>query len=69
MTPREAAAVLGVRAATAPLPVRSGLLKPVSRTPGGHHRYLRGDVLALRDAPGLREDVPGADGAHTLRDR
>lgn len=49
MTPREVAAVLGVRVATVGLWARSGLLKPAVRTPGGHRRYFRGDVLAFRD--------------------
>lgn len=49
MTPREAADVLGVRAPTVALWARLGLLKPAVRTPGGHRRYFRGDVLAFRD--------------------
>jgi excisionase family DNA binding protein len=50
LTPREVAALLGVRTTTIARWARDGLLKPAVRTPGGHRRYRRGDVVALRDA-------------------
>lgn len=49
ITPREVAEMLGVRAATVGLWARVGALKPAVRTPGGHRRYRRADVLAFRD--------------------
>lgn len=49
MTPREVAAVFGVRVSTVGLWARLGSLKPAVTTPGGHRRYFRGDVLAFRD--------------------
>jgi excisionase family DNA binding protein len=50
LTPREAAMLLGVRTTTLARWARDGLLKPAVRTPGGHRRYRRGEVLAVRDA-------------------
>jgi excisionase family DNA binding protein len=50
LTPREAAALLGVRTTTVARWARDGLLKPAVHTPGGHRRYRRGDVLDLRTA-------------------
>jgi excisionase family DNA binding protein len=50
LTPREAAEILGVRVATVGLWARTGALKPAMLTPGGHRRYERADVEALRDA-------------------
>ncbi|MGI5224487.1 MerR family DNA-binding transcriptional regulator [Actinoallomurus sp. CA-142502] len=50
LTPREAAALLGVRTTTVARWARDGLIKPAVRTPGGHRRYRRGEVVALRDA-------------------
>jgi excisionase family DNA binding protein len=50
LTPREAAALLGVRPSTIARWARDGLLKPAVHTPGGHRRYRRGEVLAVRDA-------------------
>lgn len=58
MKPREVAAVLGVRASTIALWARLGSLKPAVRTPGGHRRYFRGDVLAFRDAYRSGESNP-----------
>jgi excisionase family DNA binding protein len=58
MTPREVAAMLGVRASTVALWARLGSLKPAVRTPGGHRRYFRGDVLAFRDDRGSRDSDP-----------
>ncbi|GAA4494561.1 hypothetical protein GCM10023191_033980 [Actinoallomurus oryzae] len=58
MTPREVAATLGVRASTVALWARLGFLKPAVRTPGGHRRYFRGDVLAFRDDRRSREPDP-----------
>jgi excisionase family DNA binding protein len=48
LTPREAAALLGVRTTTVARWAREGLLKPAVHTPGGHRRYRRGDVMAAR---------------------
>jgi excisionase family DNA binding protein len=50
LTPREAAALLGVRTTTLARWARDGLLKPAVHTPGGHRRYRRGEVLAVRKA-------------------
>jgi Helix-turn-helix domain len=50
LKPREAAALLKVRPATIARWARDGLLKPAVHTPGGHRRYRRGEVLALREA-------------------
>jgi excisionase family DNA binding protein len=50
LTPREVAALLGVQCATVARWVRDGLLKPAVYTLGGHRRYRRGEVFALRDA-------------------
>jgi excisionase family DNA binding protein len=50
LTPREAAALLGVRTTTLARWARDGLIKPAVHTPGGHRRYRRGEVLALRTA-------------------
>jgi excisionase family DNA binding protein len=48
LTPREAAALLGVRTTTLARWARDGIIKPAVHTPGGHRRYRRGDVLTLR---------------------
>ena len=50
LRPREVAELLGVRTATVARWARDGLLKAVIETPGGHRRYRRGEVLALREA-------------------
>lgn len=50
LKPREAAELLGVRTTTIARWARDGLLKPAVKTPGGHRRYRRGEVSALRDA-------------------
>jgi excisionase family DNA binding protein len=50
LTPREAAALLGVRTTTIARWARDGLIKPAVHTPGGHRRYRRGEVMALRAA-------------------
>ncbi|GLY86692.1 MerR family DNA-binding transcriptional regulator [Actinoallomurus iriomotensis] len=50
LKPREAAALLGVRTTTLARWARDGLLKPAVHTPGGHRRYRRGEVLAVRAA-------------------
>ncbi|WP_349497836.1 helix-turn-helix domain-containing protein [Actinoallomurus iriomotensis] len=50
LTPREAAALLGVRTTTVARWARDGVIKPAVHTPGGHRRYRRGEVLALRTA-------------------
>jgi excisionase family DNA binding protein len=49
LRPREVAELLGVRTATVARWAREGLIKPFTRTPGGHRRYRRGEVLALRE--------------------
>jgi excisionase family DNA binding protein len=49
LRPREVAELLGVTRPTVARWAREGLLKPVARTPGGHRRYRRGEVLALRE--------------------
>jgi excisionase family DNA binding protein len=48
LTPREAAALLGVRTTTLARWAREGRLTPL-RTPGGHRRYPRSAVMAVRD--------------------
>jgi excisionase family DNA binding protein len=50
LRPREVADLLGVRTATVARWARDGLLKAVIETPGGHRRYRRDEVLALREA-------------------
>jgi len=50
LTPREVAGLLGVRTTTIARWARDGILKSAIQTPGGHRRYRRGDVLALRQA-------------------
>jgi excisionase family DNA binding protein len=55
LTPREAALLLGVRVATLGWWARIGALKPAVRTPGGHRRYRRADVVAVREAAGRRD--------------
>src|SRR5690349_8665737 len=50
LKPREAAALLGVRTTTLAHWARDWLIKPAVHTPGGHRRYRRGEVLALRTA-------------------
>jgi excisionase family DNA binding protein len=47
LKPREVAEMLGVRAATVGFWARTGVLKPFLRTPGGHRRFRRADVLAF----------------------
>jgi excisionase family DNA binding protein len=47
LTPREAAALLGVRTTTLARWAREGRLTPL-RTPGGHRRYPRSAVMAVR---------------------
>ncbi|GLY88611.1 helix-turn-helix domain-containing protein [Actinoallomurus iriomotensis] len=49
LTPREVAEILGVSAATVGRWARTGMLEPAVRTPGGHRRYRRVDVLEARD--------------------
>jgi DNA-binding transcriptional MerR regulator len=50
MSPNQVAEAFGVAAGTVTRWDREGKLSPVLRTPGGHRRYLRSEVLALRDA-------------------
>jgi excisionase family DNA binding protein len=49
LRPREVAELLGVTPGTVARWAREGLLKPLTHTPGGHRRYRRGEVLALRE--------------------
>jgi excisionase family DNA binding protein len=55
LTPREAARILGVRVATLGWWARIGALKPAVRTPGGHRRYRRADVLAYGEATSIAD--------------
>lgn len=48
LTPREVADILGVNASTVTRWSRIGRLRVALSTPGGHRRYLRGDVLLFR---------------------
>jgi excisionase family DNA binding protein len=57
LTPRAAAARLGVSTRTLRRYVAAGLLTPASRTPGGHGRFDPADLDALREA-GTRLDEP-----------
>jgi excisionase family DNA binding protein len=50
LTPREVAEIFGVSAVTIGRWARTGVLKPVMRTPGGQRRYRRADVLAQAQA-------------------
>jgi excisionase family DNA binding protein len=59
LTPREAARILGVRVATLGWWARVGALKPAVRTPGGHRRYRRADVLAYGEAASITD--PGRE--------
>lgn len=49
MTPSEVASLFGVDPRTVTRWATAGRLTPV-RTPGGHRRYRRTEVMALRDA-------------------
>jgi excisionase family DNA binding protein len=49
LTPAEVASLFGVDPRTVTRWATSGRLSPV-RTPGGHRRYRRSEVLALRDS-------------------
>jgi excisionase family DNA binding protein len=53
LTPREVADILGVSATTVRRWARTGALEPSVRTPGGHRRYRRADILAFQDATTL----------------
>ena len=50
MNSRQVAATFAVTVGTVTRWDREGKLSPVLRTPGGHRRYLRSEVLALQDA-------------------
>jgi hypothetical protein len=58
LKPREVAEMLGVRTTTVGLWARTGALKPLVRTPGGHRRYRRADVLVFRAARRAAEPSP-----------
>lgn len=49
LTPAEVAGLFGVDPRTVTRWATSGRLTPV-RTPGGHRRYRRSEVMALRDS-------------------
>jgi excisionase family DNA binding protein len=66
LTPREVAEMLGVRTATVGMWARTGALKPAMRTPGGHRRYRRADVLAFRTGRG--PDAPSPEKERLERD-
>lgn len=53
MTTRETAHLLGVSLRTVQLLVKAGTLS-AGRTPGGHRRIRKSDVLALAERSGLR---------------
>jgi excisionase family DNA binding protein len=57
LRPREVAELFGVRVSTITRWTRLGRLRAAVSTPGGHRRYLRADVLSLRDRS---EDEVGA---------
>ncbi|MGI5225925.1 MerR family DNA-binding transcriptional regulator [Actinoallomurus sp. CA-142502] len=58
LTPREVAEIFGVTAATVAAWARVGMIVSFVRTPGGHRRYRRAEVLALRDARRPAEPNP-----------
>ncbi|WP_329248020.1 helix-turn-helix domain-containing protein [Actinoallomurus sp. NBC_01490] len=68
LTPREAARLLGVGVPTLGWWARIGALKSAVRTPGGHRRYRRTDVLAFREAAD-RDASHSAGGADPERER
>jgi excisionase family DNA binding protein len=49
LKPREVAEILGVSVATVSRWAREGMLEFSVRTPGGHRRYRRIDILTRRD--------------------
>jgi excisionase family DNA binding protein len=57
MTPREVANLFGVRTTTVARWSREGRLK-ATWTPGGHRRYLRGDVVQLNRGTGAEQVDP-----------
>ncbi len=59
LTPGAVAAVLFVDPKTVTRWARAGKIDSI-RTPGGHRRYRRSDVYALRAGEGLRRDHPAA---------
>jgi excisionase family DNA binding protein len=69
LTPAAVAAIFFVDPKTVTRWAAAGRL-PATRTPGGHHRFLRSDVLALLDpvhaaaghltVPGLAQAAPGS---------
>jgi excisionase family DNA binding protein len=50
LTPREVARMLNVTTTTLGAWARIGALKPFTRTPGGHRRYRRIDILAFDES-------------------
>ncbi len=48
LRPREVARLLDVRVPQVAWWARTGVLEPSVRTPGGHRRYRRADILAFR---------------------
>ena len=66
LTPREVAELLGVRTVTVGRWARTGELKPVGRTPGGHRRYRSADVRIFRE--GRESDQRRAEREQMERD-
>jgi len=50
LAPYEASRLLGVTASTLRRWAAAGHIRAV-QTPGGHHRYVRADLVALRRSP------------------
>jgi len=58
LSPAQVAAMFGVKSKTITTWARSGKIV-TTRTPGGHHRFLRSDVeRALRDAEARQSGGP-----------
>lgn len=67
MTTRETAHLLGVSLRTVQLWDAAGTL-PAGRTPGGHRRIRKSDVLALAERSGLRPACKPAGTGDAVRD-
>ena len=62
LTPYDAARLAGVHPSTLRRWVAAGQLR-AHRTPGGQHRYARGDLADTLGLDGLRGTAPGRDAA------